>query len=117
MVAIVIAVLVNAVPFPNFAVRTTHHLLKRFEEDLTMLLLETKTYSDSAACDRTLARSAIASIEMMHTRTSTTVKNLKQKLPASKAELHWLCKAKAATDLEEWVQQSEELLMPLKMLR
>lgn len=117
MISLLIALLVNIVPFPNFALRSTHESLKRLEKDLTMILLASKSYSDHVGTDINIARTSIASIEFMHTRISSTVEGLKKSLPATKVELGWMCKEKAAQDLGEWISHSEELLKPLKMLR
>lgn len=117
LVSLAIALLMNAFPLPNFAFQSNHALLKRLEKDLTMLLIETKTYADNTGIKPALSHAAIASIELVHTRIKVTVTVLKENLPATKTELSWMCKGNAANDLSEWVDQSEKLLKPLKQLR
>jgi uncharacterized membrane protein YgaE (UPF0421/DUF939 family) len=117
LMSLVVALLMNVIPVPNFALRSTHSQLQRLQKDLTMLLLESKTYSNNTGIKPEVSRGAVASIELMHTRITATVKDLSAKLPATRTELGLMCKGRAAKDLAEWVDQSEKLLQPLKMLR
>lgn len=117
LVSLVIALLMNVLPSPNFALSTSHKCLKRLEKDLTMLLLASKTYSDNNGTNMKMARTAIASIEFMHTRIGETISTMQAQLPATKTELRWMCKNQAANDLAEWIDHAAKLQKPLKMLR
>lgn len=82
-----------------------------------MLLLEAKAYADHTGATPEVARTAMATIEMLCDRISSTTKQLKAQLPAAEVELSWRCRRKAALDLAAWVKQSEILMTPLKDIR
>jgi len=117
LIGLSIAVVMNLLPTCRLALTATSASLNRLEKDLTMLLLECKSYADNTSQNSELSRSAIATIEMLDDRISNTTKALKAKLAATKVELSWRCQANAAKDLEEWVAQAEKLRGPLKSLR
>ena len=101
----------------SLALGTVHQLLSRQESDMTMLLLEAKAYADHTGVTPEVARTAMATIEMLCDRISSTTKQLKAQLPAAEVELSWRCRRKAALDLAAWVKQSEILMMPLKDIK
>eukprot|EP00581_Thalassiosira_minuscula_P029612 CAMPEP_0183780858 /NCGR_PEP_ID=MMETSP0739-20130205/57346_1 /TAXON_ID=385413 /ORGANISM="Thalassiosira miniscula, Strain CCMP1093" /LENGTH=745 /DNA_ID=CAMNT_0026023905 /DNA_START=224 /DNA_END=2461 /DNA_ORIENTATION=- len=113
-IGLAIAVLVN---ISNFALDSVYSLLSRQEKDLTMLLLECKVYADNTGKHPEKARTAMATIELLTKRISTTTKRLKAKLPAATLELSLRCRSKATQDLAEWTKQSELLIGPLKNIR
>jgi uncharacterized membrane protein YgaE (UPF0421/DUF939 family) len=119
-ICLAIALCMNIFPFPNFALRTTSKNLKRLENDLTMLFLACKTYSENNGTNVKIARQAISTVEFMHTRICQTVAILRQKLPATRVELMLMKCAGGQTageDLVEWVEHIEKLEKPLKLLR
>ena len=117
-IGLCIALLMNALPYlSNFAIQHTHQNLNRLEEDMTMLLLQCKAYSDHTASKPSIARAATASIELLQRRITKTVKTLKGKLSATTTELSWQCRSEAISDLSEWIAEAETLLAPLKSLR
>jgi uncharacterized membrane protein YgaE (UPF0421/DUF939 family) len=116
LIGLFIALLMNVI-IPSFGLGIISRHLKRLEQDMTMLLLQTKTYTESTGSNPALARRAIASIELLHSRITVTIKNLKGVLPAAETELRYSFRSGAARDLREWVLQAESLLKPLMLLR
>uniref|UniRef100_A0A7S4RJA5 Integral membrane bound transporter domain-containing protein n=1 Tax=Ditylum brightwellii TaxID=49249 RepID=A0A7S4RJA5_9STRA len=117
LIGIMVALLSNIIPFPNFVLKSTHKKLQKFENDFAMLLLETKAYSENTAITPALSIAARASIELLQSRICSTIKELKADLPATRTELEIRCKKKASKALSDWVIDCQDLLTPLRMLR
>lgn len=117
LIGLSVAVVMNLLPTCRLALTATSASLNRLEKDLSMLLVECKSYADNTAQNNEMSRSAIATIEMLDDRISNSTKTLKAKLAATKVELSWRCQVNAAKDLEEWIKQAEKLRGPLKSLR
>lgn len=116
-ICLAIALLMNLVPFPNLAMTTTRQNLNRLENDLTMLLLAIKDYSNNNGTNVKLARKAISTMEFMYTRIFETVLTLQNKLPATQVEFKLLSCKSHQDGLVAWVKHSATLLEPLKFLR
>jgi hypothetical protein len=109
LIGLVVADIMNILPFPRSALCSTHSLLKRLEQDLTMLLVECKAYADNTATAPSISRTAVASIELMHYRIGKGIAGLKSKLGATKVELSLRMNSDGGDDLGQWIQQAGKL--------
>jgi len=122
IIGLAMAVFMQLLPLPsrfqpNTATQQVHRLLDRLSKDFFLLFVEARYYTNSTGQSPTLARAAGAAIEVLVSRMSQTILDLKSLLPAVKEEFAWRRKKDYVTRLERWMQFLESIVAELKMLR
>lgn len=102
---------------PNTATTQVHSLMERLSKDFFLLFVQLRYYTQSTGNAPKLARAAGAAIEVLVSRMSETILNLKSLLPAVTEEFAWRRKEESVRRLKKWIEFLESIVVDMKMLR
>lgn len=102
---------------PNSATTQVHNLMERLSKDFFLLFVQLRYYTQSTGNAPKLARAAGAAIEVLVSRMSETILNLKGLLPAVTDESVWRKKEDSISRLKKWIEFLECIVADMKMLR